>query len=275
MTTQEKCVEVKKEANSLHGENDVSNRHMTWWKNAWWIRVDSGPHLRTARGRRRIWRAARRAAEQARDDDRVEETQSFAEEAEGETWGRRKGERQNKQCNENTLHLVIHLSTTMTRDRKSVVEKTTTSVWCCTGCHPRWRRVFTGTRFSAVGRHSLVSAFGDGSRCHDEASRTQHQHFHEEIELELGLDICVDGGPRLPWRRVRALVLVGFGHGPVLLRRPPTVAVVLSENCDLPEHATGMCATSSPECPSGSDRLELDSIYQTCFDYDVRKRTAT
>ena len=85
MTTQEKCVEAKKEANSMHEENDVSNRHMTWGKNAWWIRVDSGPHLWTARGRRRIWPAARRAAEQARDDDRVEETRSRAEEAERET----------------------------------------------------------------------------------------------------------------------------------------------------------------------------------------------
>ena len=91
MTTQDKCVGAKKETNSVH-ENDVSKRHMTWWKNAWWIRVDSGPHMRTARGRRRIWRAARRAAEQARDDDRVEETRSPAEEAEGETWERKKGE---------------------------------------------------------------------------------------------------------------------------------------------------------------------------------------
>ena len=81
VTTQEKCVGVKKETNSMY-ENDVSNRYMTWWKNAWWIRVDSGPHMRTARGRRRIWRGASRAAEQARDDERVEETQSFAEEAE-------------------------------------------------------------------------------------------------------------------------------------------------------------------------------------------------
>ena len=47
MTTQEKCVEVEKGANSLHEESDVSNRHITSWKNAWWIRVDSGPHLRT------------------------------------------------------------------------------------------------------------------------------------------------------------------------------------------------------------------------------------
>ena len=86
MTTQEECVEAKKETNSMHEESDVSNRHMTWWRNAWWIRMDGGPHMRTARGRRRIWRAARRAAEQARDDDGVEETQSSAEEAEGEKW---------------------------------------------------------------------------------------------------------------------------------------------------------------------------------------------
>ena len=112
MTTQEKWFE--KETNSMHKESDVSNRHMTWWKNAWWIRMDGGPHMRTTRGRRRIWRAARRAAEQARDDDRVEETQSLAEEAEEETWRRRKGERQTRQCNGNTLHLVIHLPTTAT-----------------------------------------------------------------------------------------------------------------------------------------------------------------
>ena len=67
MTTQETCVEAKKEMNSMHEEIDVSSRHMTWWSNAWWIRVDSGPHLRTAQGRRRTWRATRRAAEQARD----------------------------------------------------------------------------------------------------------------------------------------------------------------------------------------------------------------
>ena len=58
--TQERCVEKKKEMNSTREENDVSNRHMTWWRSAWWI------HMRTARDRRRIWRAARRAAEQGR-----------------------------------------------------------------------------------------------------------------------------------------------------------------------------------------------------------------
>ena len=77
--------------------------------------MDSGPHMRTARGRRRIWRAARRVAEQARDDETVEETQSFAEEAEGEKWGRKeRRERQNKQCSENTLHIVLHLASNTT-----------------------------------------------------------------------------------------------------------------------------------------------------------------
>ena len=78
-------------ANSLHEESHVSNRHMTWWRNAWWIRVENGSHMQTARGRRRIWRAARRAAEQACDDGRVEEARSPAEEADGKTWGQRKG----------------------------------------------------------------------------------------------------------------------------------------------------------------------------------------
>ena len=32
MATQEKCVEAKKETNSTHEEMDVSNRHMTWWR---------------------------------------------------------------------------------------------------------------------------------------------------------------------------------------------------------------------------------------------------
>ena len=40
--------------------------------------------MHSARGRRRVWRAARRAAEQARDGDRVEETHCLAEEAKWE-----------------------------------------------------------------------------------------------------------------------------------------------------------------------------------------------
>ena len=81
--------EQQENANSVHEECHVSHRHMTWWHNAWWIRVDNGPHMRSARGRRRVWRAARRAAEQARDEDGAGEVQRLAEEAEWEKWGRR------------------------------------------------------------------------------------------------------------------------------------------------------------------------------------------
>ena len=92
-------------ANSVHEECHVSNRHMTWWHNAWWIRVDNGPHMRSARGRRRVWRAARRAAEQARDEDGAGEVQRLAEEAEREKWGRKQTDRQTRQGSENTLHI--------------------------------------------------------------------------------------------------------------------------------------------------------------------------
>ena len=58
-------------ANSLQEESHVSNRHMTWWHNAWCVRVNNGPHLRTARDRRRVWRAATRAAQEVRDTGKV------------------------------------------------------------------------------------------------------------------------------------------------------------------------------------------------------------
>ena len=57
--------------NSLHEESHVSNRHMIWWRNAWWVRVDNGPHLQTARDRRRVWRAATRAAQEVRETGKV------------------------------------------------------------------------------------------------------------------------------------------------------------------------------------------------------------
>ena len=39
--------------NRCREENVVPNRHAVWWKKSWWLRFDDGPHLRTARGRRR------------------------------------------------------------------------------------------------------------------------------------------------------------------------------------------------------------------------------
>ena len=103
MTTQEKCVEAKKEVNSMHEENDVSNRHMTWWRDAWWVRMDNGPHLRTARGRRRVWRAATRAARETRETERV--AGGEREKWEQGTTGRKES---------NTLHVVFHFPTTAT-----------------------------------------------------------------------------------------------------------------------------------------------------------------
>ena len=58
---------VEEDVNSVHDGSHVSNRHMTWWRNAWWVRVNNGPHLQTARDRRRVWRAATRAAQEVRE----------------------------------------------------------------------------------------------------------------------------------------------------------------------------------------------------------------
>ena len=106
MTTQEKCVEAKKEVNSMHEENDVSNRHMTWWRDAWWVRMDNGPHIRTARGHRRVWRAATRAAREARETEQVAggEREKWEQGTTGRT-GRKES---------NTLHIVFHLPSTST-----------------------------------------------------------------------------------------------------------------------------------------------------------------
>ena len=90
-------------SNSLQEESHVSNRHMTWWHNAWWVRVNNGPHLRTARDRRRVWRAATRAAQEVRDTGKV---------AGGE---REKWETGSKESNaSNTLHIVFHFPTATT-----------------------------------------------------------------------------------------------------------------------------------------------------------------
>ena len=101
--TQEEYVEAKKEAKTMHEENDVSNRHMTWWKDTWWVRMDNGPHLRTARGRRRVWRAAMRAAREARETERIAGRER--EKWEQGTTGRKES---------NTLHVVFHFPTTAT-----------------------------------------------------------------------------------------------------------------------------------------------------------------
>ena len=134
--TQEECVEEKREGehrNQFCENSDVSNRHMTWWRKAWWIRIDDGSSMRSARGRRRVWRAARRAAELARDDDRVEETLSPAEEAKGETWGRKKREQgRNRREENNTLHIVLHLPSNATATTTATAAAAMCRVACST-----------------------------------------------------------------------------------------------------------------------------------------------
>ena len=80
----ERREEEKRNENSLHEESHVLNRHLTWWQNAWWVRVNSGPHMRTAKGRRGIWRAARQAAELACSEEWVGVTQGEEGEKDGE-----------------------------------------------------------------------------------------------------------------------------------------------------------------------------------------------
>ena len=84
MTTQKKCVEEQKETNSMHEENDVSNGHMARWRDAWWVRVDNGPHLRSE-------------TEQVAGEEREKWEQG--------TTGRKES---------NTLHVVFHFPTAST-----------------------------------------------------------------------------------------------------------------------------------------------------------------
>ena len=95
--------EQGEDSNSLQEESHVSNRHMTWWHNAWWARVNNGPHLRTARDRRRVWRAATRAAQEVRDTGK---------DAGGEREKREQGKTERTESN--TLHVVFHFPTATT-----------------------------------------------------------------------------------------------------------------------------------------------------------------
>ena len=101
MTTQEECVEEKREEENnriMNASHEVPKRYMTWWRGAWWIWINDGSSMHSAKGRRRIWRAAKRAAEQARDEDRVEETQRRTEEVVGEKNGK-EGEEKHRKYN--------------------------------------------------------------------------------------------------------------------------------------------------------------------------------
>ena len=62
-----------------------------------WVRVNNGPHLQTARDRRRVWRAATKAAQEVRDTGKV---------AGGEREKREQGK--TERTVSNTLHVVFH-----------------------------------------------------------------------------------------------------------------------------------------------------------------------
>ena len=95
--------EQEEDVNSLHEESHVSNRHMTWWRDAWGVRMDNGPHLRTAQGHRRAWRAATRAAQDTRETEQTER-------GEREKWKQGRTKRREG----NTLHVVFHFPTATT-----------------------------------------------------------------------------------------------------------------------------------------------------------------
>ena len=73
----------------------------------WWILIDDGSSIRSARGRRRVWRAAVRAAEEARGGDGVQERRPNVK-PKGQR-GKKRKESQTRGCSENTVHTVLHL----------------------------------------------------------------------------------------------------------------------------------------------------------------------
>ena len=80
---------------------------MTWWTKAWWIWIDDGFNMRSARGRRRVWRAEpEERPNRLATVTWLEDIRCPAEEAKWEKWKRRQTDRQ---CTESTLHLVLHL----------------------------------------------------------------------------------------------------------------------------------------------------------------------
>ena len=101
----EKGALKKKEKKRILCKKRATCRIDTWWQKSWWVRIDNGPHLRTARGRRQAWRAATRAAREMRDR---EENQCESGEKERREW--KKGETERRESN--TLHIVLHLQST-------------------------------------------------------------------------------------------------------------------------------------------------------------------
>ena len=95
-SAQDECAKEKRgdEHNHMSEYKEVSNGHMTWWQQGW-IRADNGPHLRTARGRRRVWRAATGAAREMRE---TRERPGGEKERDGNDGGEKKATRNTSSC---------------------------------------------------------------------------------------------------------------------------------------------------------------------------------
>ena len=156
----------------MHEDNDVPNRYMTWWKRACWMRIDDGSSMR---GRRRVWRAARRAAEQARDDDGVEETQRQADEAQGEKWESGKKEKQTRSRSENTLHIVLHLPS------NAIATATTAAATAAAAAPP----VVTMESAQTSAYHLLASAI----QIPHSLSRNQNE-VSQSVSRNENIDVC-------------------------------------------------------------------------------------
>ena len=169
MTTQENCVETKKEMNSMNEESDVSNRHMTWWRNAWWVRMDNGPHLQTARGRRRVWRTATRAAREARETEKVA----------GGEMGTRDNGKKRKQHLTCCLSLSNHSNNSSSSNDRSSKRRNASAVAACIPVNAvDW--ILMGAVTPVKNREQYDSCWTSFLRCHDQVHRTQHYLSHEE-----------------------------------------------------------------------------------------------
>ena len=180
MTTQEKCVEAKKEMNSMHERSDVSNRHMTWWRKR--MVGPYGQRTTPTDGARPSKSVA--SSHESRAGNARDRTGSQGEK--GREW---EHEKRGEEETQHVLHVVFHFpdcnnnvtatatsattsssswngSSTVSGDAASVTSTTgvlqlkelanknelffrrETRGFClrcsCAGCNPHWQRVFTG-----------------------------------------------------------------------------------------------------------------------------------
>ena len=204
MTTQETCVEAK-EVNSMYEESDVSNRHMTWWRNAWWVRVDNGPHC----GRRE---AVDERGEQPRGlrEKRARPNRSQGEK--GRNWS--KGQRGDKKA----THCGMFQDSDFAGDLEDS-KSTSGGTLCIFGCHTfvpiSWMckkqtavshssteseiiSLDTGLRLDGLPALELwdliVSVLGNISRVSDrsgklESDEHKHHKSHNKIDVTRDIDL--------------------------------------------------------------------------------------